>query len=587
MPTVPLSGTDIRLLSGIPFTNDYKHTRWFETITEQFNWFLSKPIVHEMPQNTFQRSDDGRSYVRVDKSIDELYGVNYMMFNNYKISRKWFYAFVTKLEYKNSNCTYVYFEIDVLQTWKFEMLIKPSYVVREHCPLWNTDGSPVVNTVDEGLHYGSEYITVSAENYRPCNGVYFMVACAKKGMHGTLNGSYYASKNGLPQLLVYYVHPFMLDGSSPSTNLGEVSSVADFLGALYTQTDAVNNIVSLYVTDCLPNNPSYSGGTLSFDSANYQNVSFSQQLNGSSINTIFVSDMDYGNWLYDDGNKYTGYTSPTESKLLMYPYTVLELTDLKGNKTTYKNEYINNSNLLIQIQSSLGTGNKVVYTIKDYLTNGLTDDTQKTKVSMETSLINNEPNDIPVLVDMLSAYLQGNRNSLQNQKNSIMFNGIMSAVSAGTGMIASGAMDNPMGVISSAEAGIRGAGNTALAIQGLQAKQQDINNTPPQLAKMGSNSYFDYGNGYTGLWIIKKEITPEYRKKLSDYFNMYGYKKNEVKDPNLHTRQNWNFVQTQDCVITGNFNVEDLNDLKSIFNNGITLWHTDDIGNYTLANGVI
>jgi hypothetical protein len=271
----------------------------------------------------------------------------------------------------------------------------------------------------------------------------------------------------------------------------------------------------------------------------------------------------------------------------MYPYTVLELTDLKGNKTTYKNEYINNSNLLIQIQSSLGTGNKVVYTIKDYLTNGLTDDTQKTKVSMETSLINNEPNDIPVLADMLSAYLQGNRNSLQNQKNSIMFNGIMTAVGAGTGMIASAAMDNPMGAISSAEAGIRGAGNTALAIQGLQAKQQDINNTPPQLAKMGSNSYFDYGNGYTGLWIIKKEITPEYRKKLSDYFNMYGYKKNEVKDPNLHTRQNWNFVQTQDCVITGNFNVEDLNDLKSIFNNGITLWHTDDIGNYTLANGVI
>jgi hypothetical protein len=39
--------------------------------------------------------------------------------------------------------------------------------------------------------------------------------------------------------------------------------------------------------------------------------------------------------------------------------------------------------------------------------------------------------------------------------------------------------------------------------------------------------------------------------------------------------------------IQGNFNNEDLNELKAIFDNGITLWHTDDIGNYSLDNGVI
>jgi hypothetical protein len=40
-------------------------------------------------------------------------------------------------------------------------------------------------------------------------------------------------------------------------------------------------------------------------------------------------------------------------------------------------------------------------------------------------------------------------------------------------------------------------------------------------------------------------------------------------------------------VLTGNINNEDLNELKSVFNNGITLWHTDQIGNYALENGVI
>lgn len=583
MATVPLSGTNIALFSGIPFGNDYKHTRWFDSLADQQNWFGSQTVVYTTPQQNFQRIE-GRPFVSVQKSVDELWNVNYLSFQNADYG-KTFYAFVTKIEYVQKNTTYVHFQIDVMQTWRFDFNFKPSFVVREHCQQYNADGTPVINTIDEGLNYGTEYNIVSAENYRPSSDVYFMVAVAKKTMHGTVG--YYASKNGLPQMLVYYVHPFKLDGSSPSTNLGSISSVADFLGALYTQTDAVNNIVSLYVTDCLPNNPTYSGGTLSYDSTNYQNVAFAQQLNSATINTIFVSDMDYSNWLYDDGNKYTGYTTPSESKLLMYPYTLVELTDLKGNKSVYKNEYINNTNLLIQIQASLGTSNKIVYTLKDYNTTGLSDDTIKTKVTMESSLINNEPNDMPILVDLLSAYLQGNRNSIQNQKNSIMFNGTMDVIGSSAGMISSAVTDNPMGAISSAIGGAKGLGNTALALQGIQAKQKDISNTPPQLAKMGSNSYFDYGNGYTGLWIIKKEITPEYRKKLSDYFNMFGYKKNEVKYPNFHTRQNWNFVQTTECVITAPINNDDLDEIKEVFDGGITLWHVDDIGNYTLSNGVI
>jgi hypothetical protein len=124
-------------------------------------------------------------------------------------------------------------------------------------------------------------------------------------------------------------------------------------------------------------------------------------------------------------------------------------------------------------------------------------------------------------------------------------------------------------------------------LQGIQAKQKDIANMPPQMVKMGSNTAFDYGNNVQGLYIIKKQITSEYRKKLSDYFGMFGYKVNEVKIPNFHTRKSWNYVQTSACTILGNFNNEDLNELKSVFDNGITLWHTDDVGNYSLDNGVI
>jgi hypothetical protein len=101
------------------------------------------------------------------------------------------------------------------------------------------------------------------------------------------------------------------------------------------------------------------------------------------------------------------------------------------------------------------------------------------------------------------------------------------------------------------------------------------------------NTNFDYGHKFTGLYVIRKQIKPEYRKKLEDFFNVFGYMLNEVKIPNFHTRQNWNFVQTKGCNILASINNEDLQELKNIFDNGITFWHTDDVGNYSLDNGVI
>jgi hypothetical protein len=146
---------------------------------------------------------------------------------------------------------------------------------------------------------------------------------------------------------------------------------------------------------------------------------------------------------------------------------------------------------------------------------------------------------------------------------------------------------NIPGVINESLDMVKGGGNAVLKLQGIMAKQQDIANMPPSVASMGSNSNFDYGNYIYGLYIIKKQIKPEYQKKLEDFFHAYGYKKNEVKTPNFHTRQHFNYVQTQSCVIMANINNDDLNTIKNVFDNGITLWHTDDIGNYSLANGVI
>jgi hypothetical protein len=282
MPTVPLSGTNIRLLSGVPFSNDYKHTRWFDTLSQQTTYFSGKIVVHAMDEANFQRVENntGRTFISVNKSIDELYGTNYLMFQNAQYNMKWFYGFVTKLEYKNRATTYVHFELDVFQTWKFEMNFKPSYVVREHCQLWNTDGTPVINTVDEGLDYGTDYEFKYVQQYTPNSALMFLVIVAKAGLHkidGTNFGIMRSSMNGSAQPLCYYIHPFDIFGQTPpfylnGTLQNDLPDVLELMNTIYTQTNAVDNIVSLYITEHVGLDFEYTGGNLFANTSGYQTL---------------------------------------------------------------------------------------------------------------------------------------------------------------------------------------------------------------------------------------------------------------------------------------------------------------------------
>lgn len=80
--------------------------------------------------------------------------------------------------------------------------------------------------------------------------------------------------------------------------------------------------------------------------------------------------------------------------------------------------------------------------------------------------------------------------------------------------------------------------------------------------------------------------TEEYQDKLNKIWNMRGYATNTIDYPNLHTRKNWNYIQTVKCNIKGeNIDPIDLEKIKRAFDNGITLWHTKDVGNYDYHNG--
>lgn len=123
--------TDIILLRNVPLDNTYTDTIYFSNATEQFNHFYNTSTYAKkvFGNNTYQRVNSG--VMRIEVSADEIYNYNYLMFRNTNYGSKWFYAFITGVEYVNNAVAEVRYEIDVMQTYFFDYELEQCYVDRE------------------------------------------------------------------------------------------------------------------------------------------------------------------------------------------------------------------------------------------------------------------------------------------------------------------------------------------------------------------------------------------------------------------------------------------------------------------------
>lgn len=85
-------------------------------------------------------------------------------------------------------------------------------------------------------------------------------------------------------------------------------------------------------------------------------------------------------------------------------------------------------------------------------------------------------------------------------------------------------------------------------------------------------------------------ITAQNAKVIDDYLTRFGYKVDTIKIPELHSRKRWNYVQTKECEIHARDGhgapTDALQKIQDMFNDGITLWHVNDVGNFTGDNGI-
>ena len=125
----------------------------------------------------------------------------------------------------------------------------------------------------------------------------------------------------------------------------------------------------------------------------------------------------------------------------------------------------------------------------------------------------------------------------------------------------------------------------------------DISQLPPELTRIGRIDaiwYFTYPNEEERLEIIKiyfnkfyknnvsedvikYTITPQYKKRINNYFKRYGYAFNDYAIPNIYSRHDFNFLKCSVCyLLSENIPREHQEEIKQIFESGITLWHLEN-----------
>lgn len=329
--------TNIRILRNVPLDTSYEHTLYFESASAQASYFISKQ-KYNLTGYTYQRVQRGTS--RIGIKADSLYDCNYMMFQNTAYGSKWFYAFITSVEFVNNDCAEISFEIDVMQTWFFDYQLEHCFVEREHS-VFDVIGAHIEpEPVEVGEYVFNEYKDISSVLNPMC--VIVMVGDEDKAPSGTLYDGVYGGCT---------LHAY---------NVTDTDSIKKLLNTYAQKTDA---IVGMYMCPVLATGEAIPTGGLTVKyTANAYTVTGSADILSADMNIDTYKPKNkklytYPYNFYSIGNgssalnlRYEFFTGLQPSWKITIPITmpiecVLRPTHYKGSgDKTYNNETIALSN---------------------------------------------------------------------------------------------------------------------------------------------------------------------------------------------------------------------------------------------------
>lgn len=582
-------------LCSVPFS-DYTNVLSFGTDdTKRYNYFSGKTVYNLTP-------DAGYSYVkgtgaiRVNKNKESLYNINYMIYRNTNFSgSKWFYAFVLSIEYINANCTEIRFAIDVWQTWESALNFHESFIVRQHIP--KSQDTIGANLQPEGFT-DLRYVEEKAQRYDlgelglmfivACvtywDGTNFIKQCKTKSIDGIYSGLYYVPFYSSDSL-VSFVNKYLVAEAEHSKEIIAIYTVSkDFIGK--------NNV---NFREGIP--LGYNPNSDSTDSFTWHSLSYHDGTN--KLTKIDIQ---------PDPGAPSQYITPNNKKLLTFPFTKIVLTNNNGSSVTYRQEFFDDID-------EYTTGDLMSFVIKAtpllpscticYPYNYRLGD------QTEGLIINGYPQ-CSWVSDTYQQWLALNQNTLKYQQLTPIinagvnnFNNMISSITGGAGAyaLAGTQMDNARttqgqfnvlgNVIGNRIASIGTQLNntvnnivsTGEQIWNFYAKKADMELQPNQSNGSYNSSNIQLAMDKLCFTICYYRLSYEQFKQIDNYFDKFGYAINDFKPVNYNNRSNFDYIETSQVLIEGDVPEDDMNTIKSIFNNGVRIWHKPDTFlNFSVAN---
>ena len=311
--------TNMNLLKGVPLDNSYRNTIYFNTLSEQTTYFTSK-AKFRLVEYSYQRHSKGKC--RISKKAEDVFDCNYIMFQNESFGSKWFYAFITNVEYVNDITCEITFEIDVLQSWFFDFNLEQSFVEREHSATDNIGDNIVSEPLQTGEYVLSNYKKVGNLNWSDLCVVVSIVDNENKDTKGYLYDGVYSGSF----LRIY--------DSSDDASLTEL---------ITKYIDKPDSILSMYMCPkCIfkGNNDIEKGGEL-----------LPYGFNGIEDN--YKATAIKGNETFD------GY-KPKNKKLYTYPYNYYNIDNGNGSTLALRYEFFENLQPVIKIMGNVTQPIKVI-----------------------------------------------------------------------------------------------------------------------------------------------------------------------------------------------------------------------------------
>lgn len=554
--------TTVQLMNNVPLFPDNTNQIYFDNATHQNQYFTSR--VYKTSNNlTYQR--DYQVYALQAEYDNTITSCNYLRYRNNNYGNKWFYAFITSIRYVNPNTVYIDFILDAYQTFMFDITWKDCFIERSHV----RDDTLGAHTLDEGIHVGNRYskeVNVSwpgtdvfAGNVNVVPIIFLAAAYVFPSSGDPTERIITANVQGTPTTLAVWFPNFDVIKTAP------LFQMQQFLKLLQNSSKSNAIVASVAIPEHIArgtwNTMKGVEGAITevqedpkaIESGAYLQISNQQFIDSVNATLTLTPLMSY---------------TPRNKKLYCYPFTYFVLSSNQGENVTIKTEW------LPETQPPVGDPDRE---LKLSLSANISPDSsyfcKVTNANSASRALTCTMAQLPQVATASSNYANWLAGHMASITSGILANGLQ--IFGGTAATISGA---------GASAGIGGITSGVNGIIGTIGNLIDAEKMPASLNSSGGST----GNAAINnrrFSLYQQVLNPDMYASIDQFFDMYGYKVNMNGTPDFYCRAYWQYFKIPIVNITGNVPAEYMNQIKSTFQNGVTLWNYSagdgvDVGNY-------